>query len=170
MFRSTLLKQQPLMLASAMRPAVLARPMAALPASIISRQAFGTIPQPPGGIIGTGNDAVAVPPPNRTHGSLHWTFDRLLVVGMVPLLLTPLAGGSLSPVLDGTLGAIILLHSHLGFESCIIDYIPKRVYGPFHNVGMGALYLGTATALFGIYQIETNDIGISAAVGKIWNA
>lgn len=164
------MRQQPAMLASALRPVALARPAVAALPTLVRRQPLGTIPQPPGGIIGGVNDPVAVPPASKTHGSLHWTAERLLVIGMVPLVMTPLVGGSLSPVLDGTLGALILLHSHMGFESCIIDYIPKRVYGPWHKAAMGALYLGTATALYGIYELESNDIGLTHAVGKIWNA
>ncbi|KAF5100356.1 hypothetical protein DV451_002583 [Geotrichum candidum] len=165
MFRSTLLKQQSTLLTAAMRPSLF-RPAAAR--SVMAVRGF--ISQPPGGIVGTVNDPVAIPPPSKTHGSLHWTAERLLIIGFVPLMVAPLAGGALNPVLDGTLGTLLLLHSHLGFESCIIDYIPKRVYGPFHNLALYALYAGTATALFGLYQIETKDIGIAATVGKIWHA
>lgn len=157
------------MLAAAMRTAI-ARPAVAAMPSLIRRQPLGTIPQPPGGIIGTVNDAVAIPPPSKTHGSLHWTAERALVVGMVPLLIAPLTGASLSPLLDGTLGGLILLHSHVGFESCIIDYIPKRVYGVWHKFALYALYAGTATAAYGIYELEKNDIGLTSTVGKIWNA
>lgn len=168
MFRSTLLRQQPAMLAAAMRPAMV-RPAAALP-SLIRRQPLGTIPQPPGGIVGGVNDPVAVPPADRSHGSYHWSFERLIVLGMVPLAMTPLVGGSLTPVLDATLGSLILMHSHLGFQSCIIDYIPKRVYGRWHSAAMYFLYAGSATALYGVYQMETNDIGLTLALSEIWNA
>lgn len=154
------------MLASAMRPAV-ARPAVA---SVFRSQPFGTIPQPPGGIVGGVNDPVAIPPPSKSHGSLHWTTERALVVGMVPLLVAPMAGASLSPILDGTLGGLILLHSHFGFESCIIDYIPLRVFGIWHKLALGALFAGTATAAYGIYELESKDVGIVGAVGKIWNA
>ena len=171
MFRSTLLKQQPAMLSRALRPALL-MPATTAPAmpSMLRTQPLVTIPQPPGGIIGSVHDPVAVPPPSKVHGSLHWTFERLLLVGIVPLCVAPLVGGSLSPVLDGALGSLILVHSHLGFESCIIDYIPKRVYGVWHNVAISALFIGTGTALFGVYQMEKNDIGITKTIGKVWNA
>lgn len=155
--------------ASTLRPA-LARPAAAALPSLIRRHPFGTIPQPPGGVVGGANEAVPVPVGNRSHGSYHWSFDRLIVIGIVPLMLTPLVGVSLTPVLDASLSSLVLLHSHLGFESCIIDYIPKRVYGRWHTAAMGLLYAGSATALYGVYLMETNDIGVTAAVGEIWNA
>lgn len=157
------------MLAKALRPSLI-KPVSLPGFNLMQRQPLGTIPQPPGGIVGSVNDPVAIPSPNRSHGSYHWSFERIIVLGMVPLMVTPFTAITLTPVLDATLGSLILMHSHLGFESCIIDYIPKRVYGPFHNLAMYALYLGSATALYGVYQMETNDIGLTAAVSKIWNA
>lgn len=164
MIRSTLRSQQRFLL-PATRPIVNYGISAAA-----FRRPLGTIPQPPGGIVGTVNDAVVAPPVEKSHGSYHWSFEKLVVLGLVPLAVAPFAGASLSPVLDASFSTLILLHSHLGLESCIVDYIPKRVYGPFHNVAVGALWAGTAVALYGIYELETNDIGLSAAVGKVWNA
>lgn len=162
MFRSTLFKQQSTLLAGALRPS------AFKPVSAVGVRSY--IPQPPGGIVGTVNDAVTYPTPSKLHGSKHWTAERLIIIGFVPLIVAPLAGTSLTPLLDGTLSSLILLHSHLGFESCIVDYIPKRVYGPFHNIAIYALFAGTAAAFYGIYQYETTDIGLVSTVGKIWNA
>ncbi len=37
-------------------------------------------------------------------------------VALVPLTIMPFAAGSLSPMLDGALISLVLIHSHLGFE------------------------------------------------------
>lgn len=132
---------------------------------------LGTIPQPPGNIVGTVNDAVPVPPAHKTHGSYHWDFEKLVLLGIVPLSVAPsFTGGSLTPVLDATLGSLVLVHAQLGLESCIIDYIPKRVYGSIHNLAIYALYAGTIVGLVGLYEYETNDIGITETIKKVWNA
>jgi succinate dehydrogenase (ubiquinone) membrane anchor subunit len=128
------------------------------------------IPQPPGFIEGTVNDAVKIPPTDRTHGSYHWSFERALAVAVAPLVVAPLATGSFIPALDATLGSLLIMHAHVGFESCIIDYIPKRVYGKLHNVAIYALYGGSALALVGLYEYETNDIGLTETIRKVWNA
>ena len=67
-------------------------------------------------IEGTVNDPVAVPTPSPTSGGYHWSFERLLAVGLVPLTAAPFIGGALSPVLDAIFCTTLLLHSHIGFE------------------------------------------------------
>ncbi|VVT48454.1 uncharacterized protein SAPINGB_P001787 [Magnusiomyces paraingens] len=168
MYRSALLNNSRLFAAAAARPA-LRQPFALAPV-MASRRFLGTIPQPPGGIVGTVNDAVPSPPVEKSHGSYHWSFEKVAVLGLAPLVIAPFAGASLSPILDATLGSLIIIHSHLGLESCIVDYIPKRVYGGLHTAAIGALWAGTALAIYGIYEIETNDIGVASSIGKIWNA
>mgnify|MGYP000856614799 CR=1 FL=1 len=178
MFRSTLLQPsltRALASRSLLRPALSATPAGTLGLRALSFKSLRLIPQPPGGIVGSVNDPVAVPLPDASHGSYHWSFERLIVLGIVPLTVLPLAGlgpasGLFTPVLDATLGSLVLLHSHLGFESCIIDYIPKRVYGVWHKIAIYGLWTGTATALFGIYKMETEDIGLASAISAIWSA
>jgi len=77
-------------------------------------------------IHGTMNDAVPIPPSSPTHGSYHWTFERLVAAGLIPLTVAPFAAGSLSPVADAILCAAIIIHSHIGFQALIIDYIPPK--------------------------------------------
>ncbi|KAK9474070.1 CybS-domain-containing protein [Dipodascopsis tothii] len=134
-------------------------------------RALGTIPQPAGGIVGTVNEAVPVPPASPSHGSYHWSFERLFAVGLVPLTILPFATGSaLSPVLDAVLMATMGIHSFIGFQACIIDYIPKRVYGKLHDFAMYLLVAGTGLLGFGAYKFETEDVGLTATIGKIWKA
>jgi succinate dehydrogenase (ubiquinone) membrane anchor subunit len=126
------------------------------------------IPQPPGYIVGTVNDAYVPPKASKSHGSLHWTAERAIAIGMVPLATIPFVTGSVAPVLDATFAGLILAHSWIGFQSCIIDYIPKRVYGAQHNYAMWLLTFGTGVAAYGIYQIEANDVGLTGLLKKVW--
>ncbi|KAF8004206.1 hypothetical protein HF325_001654 [Metschnikowia pulcherrima] len=129
-----------------------------------------TIPQPPGDIVGTVNDAYVPPKPLKTHGSLHWTAERLVAVGMVPLVATSFTSTT-SVMLDTTLSAFLLFHCYVGFQSCIIDYIPKRVYGSLHNFVMYLLTFGTGVAGYGIYEIEQKEEGgVAGIVYKLWHA
>ncbi|CAK7901396.1 mitochondrial inner membrane protein Shh4p [[Candida] anglica] len=142
---------------AAVRPAMLIR-------------GFKTIPQPPGHIVGTVNDAYVPPPPSKSAGSYHWTSERIVAVGMVPLVLAPFLTGT-SSVLDSSLAAALLYHCHAGFQSCIIDYIPKRVYGPYHNYAVYLLTFGTGVAGYGLYEIESKEeTGLSTILSKLWNA
>lgn len=131
-----------------------------------------TIPQPPGYIVGTVNDAYVPPPPHKLEGSLHWTSERIVAIGMLPLVLAPFitGGGGASTLIDSTMSALLLFHCHTGFQSCIIDYIPKRVYGSYHNYAMYLLTFGTGIAGYGIYQIETKEGGVSNIISKLWKA
>lgn len=130
-----------------------------------------TIPQPPGYIVGTVNDAYVPPPPHKLEGSLHWTSERIVAIGMLPLVLAPfITGGGASTLIDSTMSALLLFHCHTGFQSCIIDYVPKRVYGSYHNYAMYLLTFGTGIAGYGIYQIETKEGGVSNIISKLWKA
>ncbi len=58
----------------------------------------------------TENDAAVVPPPSPSHGSYHWTFERLIAAGQIPLTVAPFASGSLNPTLEAVLCATLLIH------------------------------------------------------------
>ncbi|KAH3675891.1 hypothetical protein WICMUC_002461 [Wickerhamomyces mucosus] len=126
------------------------------------------IPQPPGYIVGNVNDAYVTPPSSRAHGSLHWNVERLISIGLVPLTIVPFVTGSFAPVLDATFSTLILAHSWIGFQACIIDYIPKRVYGAAHDYAIYLLSFGTLIAGYGIYALESKDVGLTGLLGKIF--
>jgi succinate dehydrogenase (ubiquinone) membrane anchor subunit len=126
------------------------------------------IPQPPGYIVGTVNDAYIGPPPSKSHGSLHWTVERAISIALVPLAVVPFVTGSFAPFLDATFSTLILAHSFIGFQACIVDYIPARVYGKAHDYALWLLTLGTGVAAYGIYQLEANDVGLAGLVAKVW--
>ncbi|EER31989.1 hypothetical protein CTRG_04772 [Candida tropicalis MYA-3404] len=144
------------------------RPLLSL-SSTQAVRSFKTIPQPPGYIVGTVNDAYVPPAPHKIEGSLHWTSERIVSIGLLPLVLSPFITGA-STIIDSSMSALLLFHCFAGFQSCIIDYIPKRVYGSLHNLAIYLLTLGTGVAGYGVYQIEKKEGGISNIISKIWAA
>ncbi len=116
------------------------------------------------------NEPAPVPLPSPTHGSYHWTFERLLAAALVPLTLTPFAAGSASPTLDAALCATLLVHSHLGLQSIIIDYVPKYRFRRAHRAASWALNVATILVGVGLYEFETNDVGLAEAIKRLWKA
>ena len=116
------------------------------------------------------NDPVPVPNPSPSHGSYHWTFERLIAASLIPLTVAPFAAGSLNPTVDAVLCGVILVHSHLGFQGIVVDYIPKRRMPGVHKLFMWALNGVTALVALGLYEFETTDVGIAETVSKIWHA
>ncbi|KAI0975162.1 mitochondrial succinate dehydrogenase cytochrome b560 subunit D [Xylaria arbuscula] len=128
------------------------------------------LPPGPQVIKGTVNDAAPVPDPAPTHGSYHWTFERFVAAGLIPLTVAPFAGASLNPALDAVLVALLLVHSHTGLQSIIIDYVPKRKYPGAYKGSLILLNVATVLAGIGLYEFETNDVGLTETVKRVWRA
>ncbi|KAA8575119.1 hypothetical protein EYC84_004330 [Monilinia fructicola] len=128
------------------------------------------LPPLPQHIDGTSNDAAPVPKPSPSHGSYHWTFERLIAVGIIPLTVAPFVSGSLNPATDALLCAAILIHSHIGFESCIIDYIPQKRLPKTRTLFWWGLRGATVLVGVGLYEFETNDVGVTEGIKRIWRA
>ncbi|RFU33245.1 hypothetical protein B7463_g3065, partial [Scytalidium lignicola] len=133
-----------------------------------SRKAI--LPPPPQTIEGTVNDAALIPPTSPTHGSYHWTFERLIAASLVPLTITPFVSGSLNPMTDAILCGAVLIHSHIGFEAMIIDYFPAKRVPKTRTAAWWALRAGTVAVAVGLYEFETNDVGVTEAIKRIWTA
>jgi succinate dehydrogenase (ubiquinone) membrane anchor subunit len=116
------------------------------------------------------NDAAPVPEPSPSHGSYHWTFDRLVAASLIPLTVTPFAAGSLNPTLDAFLCATILIHSHTGFQNVIIDYLPKKRTPRARKFFMWGLNAATAVVGLALYEFETTDVGLTETIKRIWTA
>ncbi|KAJ4292697.1 membrane anchor subunit of succinate dehydrogenase, Sdh4 [Kalmusia sp. IMI 367209] len=128
------------------------------------------LPPLPQKIEGTLNQPVPVPTPDYAHGSYHWSFERVIAAGLVPLTIAPFAAGSLNPVTDSILCALLVLHSHIGFEACIVDYFPKKRIPKIRTAANWALRLGTITLGVALYSFETNDVGITELIARLWHA
>lgn len=116
------------------------------------------------------NDPVPVPHPSPAHGSYHWTAERLISVAIIPLTITPFAAGSLNPVTDAVFGSLLIAHSHIGFQACITDYFPGKRVPVLRKSLAWTLNIMTVLALLGLYELETNDVGLTEAVKRVWKA
>lgn len=116
------------------------------------------------------NDPAPIPPTSPSHGSYHWTFDRIVAAGLIPMVLTPFAAGSINPTLDAALCGLMLIHTHQGFQNIVVDYIPTTRYPGLRKFFVWALNAATLVVGVGLYEFETNDVGITEAVKRIWKA
>jgi succinate dehydrogenase (ubiquinone) membrane anchor subunit len=130
------------------------------------------------------NEPTTFPPANRSHGSYHWTFERLLAAGLVPLTGAAfVTSGSFTPLLDGLLGISLIVHSHIGvrflqhslffqnfilslippggiqFDCVLVDYLHKRKFPTLGPLFTWMLRLTSVAVGVGVYQFNTNDIG-----------
>ncbi|KAG5513994.1 hypothetical protein PMAC_000616 [Pneumocystis sp. 'macacae'] len=130
----------------------------------------GLGPAPPQIVIGSVNDPSPVPTPSPMHGSYHWTFERLISISLVPLVMAPFVGSSTNLIFDAGLSLALIVHSHIGFDTCITDYFPKREYGSFSTFMRWLLRGATSLVFVGLYEFETNDVGITEGIKRIWRA
>jgi len=77
---------------------------------------------------------------------------------------------SLNPTIDAILCGTVLLHSHLGFQQVLIDYIPKKRYPGLRKGFWWLLNAATVTVGVGLYEFETNDVGVTEAIRRVWTA
>ncbi|CAK7567443.1 MAG: membrane anchor subunit of succinate dehydrogenase, Sdh4 [Sporothrix epigloea] len=128
------------------------------------------LPPPAQVIQGGVNDAQPIPKPNPSHGSYHWTFERLIAAAIVPLSVAPFAAGSLHPTSDAIFCGLLLIHTHLGLQVLVTDYIPKKRFPGARKAFTWGLNAATALVGLGLYEFETNDVGITELVSQLWHA
>ncbi|KAF8310259.1 hypothetical protein DL93DRAFT_2062186, partial [Clavulina sp. PMI_390] len=120
---------------------------------------------------GSVNEPTTYPTPNKSHGSYHWSFERLLSASLVPLTTSSfLLSTTAYPALDGMLGLALVVHSHIGFDACFEDYLHPRKFPVLGNIAKWGLRAATTGALVGIYAFNTNDIGLTELVKRAWVA
>ncbi|KAF9307626.1 membrane anchor subunit of succinate dehydrogenase, Sdh4 [Linnemannia elongata] len=110
------------------------------------------------------------PTPNQLHGSYHWDFERLLSVSMIPLFAASAMQGA-HPITDSLLGVVVPIHCHIGFDAMVTDYLHPGKVGVFGNKAITWTLRGvTVLALYGCYQFNATDIGLTELVKKAWTA
>ncbi len=99
---------------------------------------------------------------NSTH---HWDLERFLSVALLPAFAS--AAVYQSPYIDLALGVILPIHIHLGLEQIVLDYTNKqKALNLFLTWTVRA---STVLALYGCWKFNTNDIGLSEAMRRLWN-
>lgn len=88
----------------------------------------------------------------------------------MPLTLTPFAAGSLNPGTDAVLVGLIVIHSHLGLQNIINDYLPRKRTPKSRKAAMWGLNVATALVALGLYEFETTDVGVTEAIKRVWHA
>jgi succinate dehydrogenase (ubiquinone) membrane anchor subunit len=68
---------------------------------------------------------------------------------------------TLKAILDGVLAVSLIIHSHIGFDACIADYVHERKFSFLGPLCTWLLRAGTGLAVWGVYEFNTNDIGES---------
>lgn len=75
---------------------------------------------------------------------------------LIPLTVAPFVGGALNPLMDSIFVAAILIHSHIGFQALITDYIPTWRMPKIRKAFDWLLNLATVIVGIGFYQFETS--------------
>lgn len=91
-------------------------------------------------------------------------------MAIVPLTIAPFAAGHVNAAIDAALVFTILLHSHIGFQSCIIDYFSTWQHPTLRKTFDWVLNIATLLVGWGFYEFETNDVGLTEAIKRIWHA
>lgn len=102
-------------------------------------------------------------------GAFHWNMERAAAIALIPLVSTEIVYGA-HPVVDGLMGVVLPYHIYMGFDSCITDYIPKRVYPRLHKAANWTLFGTTGLVMWGCYEFNTNDIGITEFMQRLFAA
>ena len=99
-------------------------------------------------------------------GVKHWFIERGTSVGTLCLLGTAFVYPC--QAVDHALGVMLPIHCHVGFDSIITDYVPRYKY-PFSNkILFYMLYGLTGTTLYGLYKFNSEDIGLSQFLKKMY--
>lgn len=86
------------------------------------------------------------------------------------MTVVPFAAGSLNPTMDAVLCGLILVHSHMGFQGIITDYLPEKRVPRTRKLASWGLSAATVLVGVGLYEFETNDVGVTEAIKRIWTA
>lgn len=65
------------------------------------------------------------------------------------------------PIFDAVLAGSLIVHTHIGFDACIVDYLHTRKFPVLGAIANWALRAATVGALWGAYEFNTSDVGQS---------
>jgi len=115
------------------------------------------------------NDAAVLPARDKFFGSYHWFFERMISISLIPLTAASVVQGA-HPITDLLLGVVLPIHCHVGFDAIITDYLPARKTPTLNKLSTWGLRGATLLVLIGCYQFNTNDVGMTELVKRVWHA
>lgn len=95
-------------------------------------------------------------------------YERALSVASLALVAAAFA--TPHRLVDLALGVVFPLHCHIGFGAVITDYLPARKFPMAYPIVKALLYAGTAGTIYGLYQFNTRDVGLTEGVARLWKA
>lgn len=72
--------------------------------------------------------------------------------------------------MDAILCGTVLIHSYIGFQAVVIDYLPMWRVKKSRIAAWWLLRAVTVMVGVGLYEFETNDVGVTEAIKRIWKA
>lgn len=107
--------------------------------------------------------------PSPVHGSYHWLFERFIAVNTLGLLTgMMIAPSDYYPWIDFGLGFILPLHGYLGMGAVMTDYLHRRKFPVLYPLSKFLIISISLLTAYGLYQFNTNSIGICALIKKMW--
>lgn len=100
---------------------------------------------------------------NESHNWAYFRIGSLMLPSFFALNYLCL---NIYPLLDYTLSVLLLYHCHTGLKSCLIDYVPKRVFKIWSPLTMKFLTMSTCVSLYGIYILTTSNNGFMNLILK----
>ncbi|XP_017893338.1 succinate dehydrogenase [ubiquinone] cytochrome b small subunit, mitochondrial isoform X1 [Ceratina calcarata] len=96
-----------------------------------------------------------------------WVFERLVSAGL-PITI-PAALWTESPILDGLMSLLVVMHTHWGLEAIIIDYARPSIVGPvLPKILHLSLFILSAATLTGLFLLINNGPGVSKSIKDFW--
>lgn len=92
----------------------------------------------------------------------HWTSVGLTVAAPVALVLSP---SILNWPVDMAVGFIIPVHSHIGMNMVIEDYVPR---GPPRQAARVALWIVSFFLFLGLLKVNLCGPGVTESVKSLW--
>jgi succinate dehydrogenase (ubiquinone) membrane anchor subunit len=101
-------------------------------------------------------------------GSNHWKMERLVSVATLPLLGSLLVMDS-NAVVNFGLAFVLPVHTQMGFECIIDDYLPARRVGDLlHLLVKWGTRAAAALTVYGLFLFNTNDMGVGNFLQDLW--
>ncbi|CAH8443483.1 unnamed protein product [Dicrocoelium dendriticum] len=99
--------------------------------------------------------------------SVHWTIERVIAVGMLPLY--PIALYVDGPIMNLILASAVTMHAYWGLDGVIKDYAFERRYGPALMPILQTFWKAfCAVGFAGLLYFNYNDVGFITGVKKLW--